>query len=81
MHIHSNPLISQMMPPTQSAQQAMAVRRAAAEVRRKLTNFATTEEDETVSRAEAYAEADPNRKQKPQHDEAAFRSVFFSASA
>jgi hypothetical protein len=80
MHIHSNPLSTQMMAPTQSAQQAMAVRRAAAEVRRKLTNFAATEEDEAVSRVEAYAEADPNRRQKPQQDEAAFRSVFFSAS-
>jgi hypothetical protein len=81
MHIHSNPLSTQMMSPTQSTQQATAVRRAAAEVRRKLTNLAATQEDDAVSSTEAYAEADPDRRRKPQQDETAFRSVFFSASA
>ncbi len=81
MHIHSNTLSTPMTAPTQSAQQVIAQRKAALEVRRKLTNFAASEEDETVSRAEAYAESHPDQRQKPQQNEEAFRSVFFSASA
>jgi hypothetical protein len=81
MHIHSNTLSTPTMAPTQSAQRVIAEGKAALEVRRKLTGFAASEEDETVSRAEAYAESDPNRKQEPQQEEAAFRSVFFYASA
>jgi hypothetical protein len=83
MHIHSSPSTSQMMSlgSTQSAQQATAARKAAAEVRRKLTSFAAAEEGEAVSRTEAHPDADPDRRPKPQQqDEAQFRSVFFSAS-
>jgi hypothetical protein len=81
MHIHSSTLNTAMMAPTQGAQQVIAQRKAAAEVRRKLTGLAGSEEDETISRAEAYAESHPDQRQKPQQNEEAFRSVFFSASA
>lgn len=81
MHIHgnSNSLTIHMMA-TQDAQHAAAVKKSATEVRRKLTSFAATEEDEAVSRAEAHADSGPDRRRKPQQDEAQFRSVFFSAS-
>jgi len=83
MHIHSNSLTSQMMAigSTQGAQHAAAVKKAAEEVRRKLTSFAITEEDEAESRADANADSGPDRRRKPQQDETQFRSVFFSASA
>ena len=85
MHIHSSPLNNQLalrpLSPTQGAQQTMAARKAAAEVRRKATSFAYSEEGEVVSRVDARAEADPNRRRSPQHDGEPFRSVFFSASA
>ncbi len=81
MHIHSS-LSSQIaFAPTQSAQQATESRRAAAEVRRKLTSFAATEGDEALSRVDARAEADPDQQRRPQHEEESFKSVFFSASA
>jgi hypothetical protein len=82
MHIHGNSLNSQLIAlgATQGTQQAMAARKAAAEVRRKLTTFAATEEDEVVSRAEARSGSNPDRRQNPQQDETQFRSVFFSAS-
>jgi len=79
MHIHGNSLNSQLIA-LGATQQAMAARKAAAEVRRKLTTFAATEEDEVVSRAEARSGSNPDRRQNPQQDETQFRSVFFSAS-
>jgi hypothetical protein len=83
MHIHSTPLNNQMaLGSTQAAQQAMETRKAAAEVRRKLTSLGNAAaEEETVSRVDARAEADPNRRRSPQRDDEPFRSVFFSASA
>jgi hypothetical protein len=82
MHIHSNPLSSQMMAlgSTQRSQEAMAVRKAAAEVRRKLTTFAAADDDEAVSRVDPRSDADPDRRRNQQQEEASFRSVFFSAS-
>jgi|HubBroStandDraft_5_1064220.scaffolds.fasta_scaffold1217972_1 hypothetical protein len=82
MHIHGNSLNSQsiVLGPTQGTQQTMAARKAAAEVRRKLTSFAATEDDEVVSRVEARSDSNPDRRQNPQQDETPFRSVFFSAS-
>jgi hypothetical protein len=80
MHIHSYPIASQSMP-TQTAQQATELRKAAAEVRRKLTSFAANGEDEAVSRVDPRAEADPDKRKNPQQDDDQFRSVFFSASA
>jgi hypothetical protein len=81
MHIHGNP-ISQVAPgSTQSTLQAIEARKAAAEVRRKLTSFAASDDGDVVSRVETQAEADPQRKRNPQQDEEAFRSVFISVSA
>jgi hypothetical protein len=82
MHIHSNPLNSQTMAlgSTQGVQQATAVRKGAAEVRRKLTAFAATKGDDVVSRVDPRADADPDGRRHPQQDEDKFRSVFFSAS-
>jgi hypothetical protein len=84
MHIHGSPLTNQMAlgsaGATQGAQQTMAARRAAAEVRGKLTSFAASEGDEVVSRVNPRAEADPNRRPPPQQDDEPFRSVYFSAS-
>ena len=81
MHIHSNPLSSQMMAigSTQRSQEAMAVRKTAAEVRRKLTAFAAAD-DEAASRVDPRSDADPDRRRNQQQEEASFRSVFFSAS-
>jgi hypothetical protein len=80
MHIHGNP-ISQLTPAsTPSTLQAIEARKAAAEVRRKLTSFAATDDGDIVSRVETQAEADPQRRKNPQQDEEAFRSVFLSVS-
>jgi hypothetical protein len=80
MHIHGNP-ISQMAPAsTQSTLQAMEARKAAAEVRRKLTSFAASDDGDVVSRVETQAEADPQSRKNPRQDEEAFRSVFLSVS-
>jgi hypothetical protein len=81
MHIHSSPNTQIMsIGMTQASQQAMATRRAAAEVRRKLTSFAADEDGDVVSRVDSQQEADPERRKNPQHDEEEFRSVFFSVS-
>jgi hypothetical protein len=82
MHIHSSPSASQMMAlgATQSTQQSTAVRKAAAEVRRKLTAFAANGEDEAVARVDPRADPDPDKRRNPQQDDDQFRSVFFSAS-
>jgi hypothetical protein len=80
MHIHSSPPAGQAVP-TQAAQQAMAARKAASEVRRKLTGFAATTDDEAVHGIASHSQADPDRKQKPQHNDEEFRSVFVSVSA
>jgi hypothetical protein len=80
MHIHGSPISQLASASTQSTLQAMEARRAAAEVRRKLTSFAASDDGDVVSRVETQAEADPQRRKNPQHDEEAFRSVFFSVS-
>jgi hypothetical protein len=81
VHIHSTPN-SQIMSlgATQASQQAMATRRAAAEVRRKLTSFAADEDGDLVSRVDGRQENDPDRRKKQQPDEEEFRSVFVSVS-
>jgi hypothetical protein len=65
---------------TQASQQAMETRRAAAEVRRKLTSFAADEDGDVVSRVDTQQEADPDRRRNQQPDEEEFRSIFFSVS-
>jgi hypothetical protein len=81
MHIHSSPNTQLMsLGATQASQQAMATRRAAAEVRRKLTSFAADEDGDIVSRVDSQQEADPERRKNQQPDEEEFRSIFFSVS-
>ncbi len=82
MHIHGS-LNNQITPlgATQASQQAMATRRAAAEVRRQLTSFASEEDGDLVTRVDARQEADPDRKKQPQPDEEEFRSIYVSISA
>lgn len=82
MHIHSS-LNNQIMSlgPTQASQQAVATRRAAAEVRRQLTGFASDEDGDLVTRVDARQEADPDRQKRPQPDEEEFRSIYVSVSA
>ena len=84
MHIHSGPQSNQSVSLglTQAAQQAMAAKREAAVVRRKLSGFAAIDEEETTYRVETRGDADPDRRQKPQQDdEESFRSIFVSVSA
>jgi hypothetical protein len=83
MHIHANPLNSQIsaLGVTQRTQEAVAVRKAAAEVRRKLSSSAATEDDEAVYRVDPRSDANPGRRRnQQQQEETPFRSVFFSAS-
>jgi hypothetical protein len=82
MHIHGN-LNTQVMSlgATQASQQAMATRRAAAEVRRQLTSFASDEDGDLVTRVDTRQEADPDRKKGPQPDDEEFRSIYVSVSA
>jgi hypothetical protein len=81
MHIHSTPNTQIMsLGATQASQQAMATRRTAAEVRRKLTSFAADEDGDVVSRVDTKQETDPDRRKKQQPDDEEFRSVFFSIS-
>jgi len=65
---------------TQVRQQAIETRRAAGEVRRKLTSFAADEDGDVVSRVDTRQEADPDRRKKAQPDEEEFRSIYFSVS-
>jgi hypothetical protein len=81
MHIHSNPMSSQMMGlgATQRTQHAVETKRASEVVRKKLTAFAASDDDESVSHVEAYSEAqDDARQKRSQSDPEAFRSVYFS---
>ena len=84
MHIHSNPMSSQMLGlnATQGAQQAAAARREALSVRRKLTGFAVADDSEDVSRVasdpDAEAGSGSRQNRNSQTDEEAFKSVFFS---
>jgi tyrosine-protein phosphatase YwqE len=81
MHIHSNPMSSQVMGlgATQRTQYAVETKRAAEIVRKKLTTFAASDDDEAVSRVAAHSEAEAEARQKrSQSDPEAFRSVYFS---
>jgi hypothetical protein len=82
MHIHSNPMSIQMMAlgATQRTQYTVETKRASEVVRKKLTALsAASDDEEGVSRVEAYAEADAEARQKrSQSDPEAFRSVYFS---
>ncbi|MBB5315976.1 hypothetical protein [Tunturibacter empetritectus] len=80
MHIHSSPVSQLTLGSTQSAFQAQEARKAAAAVRRRLSSFAASDGDEVISRVEAQAESNPQRRKNPQQDEEAFRSVFVSVS-
>ena len=79
MHVHGA-TSSQMMAlvPTQAAQQARAVRRAAAEVRKKLTGSANTGGSDAVWHVDAYAPGNRRRRQDSPQDDEAFRNVFVS---
>jgi hypothetical protein len=82
MHIHSSPMNSQMMGATQGTQQAVAARREAMAVRKKLTDFAASVDNEDVARVAGDSDADPDsqsRQRKNQQSEAeSFKSVYFS---
>jgi len=83
MHIHSNPMSSQMMAlgATQRTQYAVETNRAAEVVRKKLTALpaSASDDDEGVSHVAAYSEAEAEARQKrSQSDPEAFRSVYFS---
>ena len=81
MHIHSNPMSSQMMGlgATQRTQYAVETERASEVVRKKLTAAAGSNEEEGVSHVEAYSEAQADARQKrSQSDPEEFRSVYFS---
>jgi len=80
MHIHSNPVGQLAQGSTQSTMRAQEARKAAAAVRRRLSSLAVSEDGDPISRVEAHADADPQHKKNPQHDEEAFRSIFFSIS-
>ena len=81
MHIHSNPMSSQMMGlgATQRTQYAVETKRASEVVRKKLTAAAGSDQEESVSQVEAYSEAQADaRKKRSQSDPEEFRSVYFS---
>ncbi len=81
MHINSSSMNIQMLAigGTQRTQYAAETKRAADAVRKKLTTFAGSADDEAVSRVGAYSEAETDaRKKRSQSDPEAFRSVFFS---
>jgi hypothetical protein len=81
MHIHSNPMSSQMMAlgGTQRTQYTAETKRAAEVVRKKLAALSVSNDDEDVSRVAEYSEAEAEARQKrSQSDPEAFRSVYFS---
>jgi uncharacterized membrane protein YkoI len=82
MHIHSS-MNSQMMAigGTQRTQYAAETKRAAETVRKKLTAFAASDDDEVISHVTAYSDADADAQQKrSQADPEEFRSVLFSCT-
>jgi hypothetical protein len=80
MHIHHATTTPAALVPTQSAQQATAARKAAAEVRAKLSSFAAGDDD-AISRIDGYAAGGRNRRQYPQKDDEQFRQVLVSVTA
>jgi hypothetical protein len=78
MHIHGAHNVQfAALVPTQSAQQAIAARKAAAEVRRKLASFSFAASADSVSEVDAYTPDERRRQDQPQ-DEEAFRNIFVS---
>jgi hypothetical protein len=79
MHIHSA-MSNQMLAliPTQGTQQSIAAKKAAVEVRRKLTNYAAAGNADAVSHVDAYAPGDHGRRKDPPQEEESFRDVFVS---
>jgi hypothetical protein len=78
MHIHGTHNVQfAALVPTQSAQQAIATRKAAAEVRRKLAGIASSGGAGSVSSIDAYTPGD-RRRQDPPQDEDNFRKVLVS---
>ena len=77
MHIHGahNSQFAALVP-TESAQQAGAARKAAAEVRRRLSSFAAASETGAISRVAAYMPGE--RGQDPPQGEDAFRKMLVS---
>jgi hypothetical protein len=81
MHIHSAQNIQfAALVPTQSAQQAIAARKAATEIRRKLASFSSSASADSVSQVDAYIPGERRRQDQPQ-DEDAFRNIFVSIHA
>jgi hypothetical protein len=81
MHVHGSSMNTQMMAigATQRTQHAVETKRAAEVVRKKLTAFAASDDDQAISRVAAQSEAEADARQKrSQSDPEAFRSVFFS---
>jgi hypothetical protein len=81
MHIHSNPMTSQLMGlgATQRTQYAVETKRASEVVRKKLTAAAGSDQEESISQVEAYSEAQADaRKNRSRSDPEEFRSVYFS---
>jgi hypothetical protein len=81
MHVHgAHNIQSTALVPTQSTQQAIAARKAAAEVRRKLAGAASSVYAGSVSPVDAYTPGDRPRQQPPQ-DEDSFRKILVSIQA
>jgi predicted aconitase len=79
MHIHGSHNIQlAALVPTQSAQQASAARKAAAEVRRKLAALASTAGAGAISHIDAYTPGDRRRRDPPPQEEDSFRKVLVS---
>jgi hypothetical protein len=82
MHIHGAASIQySALLPKQATQQAQAERRAAANVRRKLTAFAASGGEDTVAGVAAYTTDGRDRRHDQPQEEEAFRNVFISYTA
>jgi hypothetical protein len=81
MHVHGISNQYAMMLPSQATQQVQAERKAAAEVRRKLTTFGASAVEDEVARTDAYADDERQREQEQPPDEEAFREVLISFKA
>jgi hypothetical protein len=80
MHIHgaTSNLLAALVP-TQSAQQLMETRKAAANVRRKLAGVASSLDSGLVSQVDAYTAGERQRQGAPQGpDEDTFRAILVS---
>jgi hypothetical protein len=79
MHVHgiSSSQVAGLIP-TQVARQALAARRSAAEVRRKLSNVAVAGSPYAVARVDGYTPGDRGGRQNPPQDEDTFRNILTS---